>query len=381
MVTFFLVSVVALYCLELLLFRRGLTSSTRIPQDLGYEPTVTIIVAARNEEHRIPACLSSLRNIEYPPEKLEIIIVDDFSTDKTAEVVEHFIAGRNDIQLLKSPPEHGNLRGKTNAIAQGIRHSRGEIIMFTDADCSVHPRWVRGTVKYFSEDTGIVGGFTILGNGRLFHGIQAMDWLYLFSIASATAGLNIPLTAIGNNLSIRRSAYTKTGGYEVIPFSVTEDYSLVQTIIQKTNFRLRFPLEPDAVVTSGACDSLSQLVRQKQRWGVGALDMVTVGMVVIAVGWLVRALIVLGLILAPATLSIPLFAAVALADYLLFSKVFGRLPFRHLQKYFIAFECYLTCYGLIIPFLALGSRNVIWKERTLRRDKKNALHGEGHSAR
>lgn len=378
MVTFFLVSVVALYCLELLLFRRGLTSSTGLSQHPDYEPTVTVIIAARNEEDRILPCLDSLLQIDYPAEKLEILVVDDFSTDKTAEIVERFIAGRGNIQLLKSPPESGNLRGKTNAIAQGIRHSRGEIIMFTDADCAVHPRWVRGTVKYFSEDTGIVGGFTILGTGRLFHGIQALDWLYLFSLASATAGLNIPLTAIGNNLSIRRSAYVKTGGYEVIPFSVTEDYSLVQTIIQKTDYRLRFPLEPDAVVTSGACDSLSQLVRQKQRWGVGALDMVSVGMVVIAIGWLVRALVVLGLILAPATLSIPLFAAVALADYLLFSKVFGRLPFKHLQKYFLAFECYLTCYGLIIPFLAMGSRNVIWKERSLRRDKKNALRGEGH---
>ena len=379
MVTIFVFSIIALYCLELVLFRRGLTVSSKIPVHPDYEPTVSVIIAARNEEDRILSCLQSLRSIAYPSDKLEILIVDDFSTDRTADIVERFIGGRDDIRLLRSPPEKGNLRGKTNAIAQGIRNSRGEIIMFSDADCSVSAGWVRGTVKYFSDNTGIVGGFTILASMRIFHGVQALDWLYLFGIASATAGLNIPLTAIGNNLSIRRSAYIETGGYEVIPFSVTEDYSLVQTIIQKTRYSMRFPLEPDAIVTSGACDSLSHLLRQKQRWGVGALDMVPSGLLIVALGWLVRAVLVLGLILMPPTVSIAALCAVFLADYLFLSKVFDLLPFKHVRKYFLAFECYLTCYGLIIPFLALGSRNVIWKERTLRREKKNAFHEERHS--
>jgi 1,2-diacylglycerol 3-beta-glucosyltransferase len=212
----------------------------------------------------------------------------------------------------------------------------------------------------------------------VFHGVQALDWLYLFGIASATAGLDIPLTAIGNNLAVRRAAYMETGGYEVIPFSVTEDYSLVQTIIQKTGYSMRFPLEPDAIVTSGACDTISHLLRQKQRWGVGALDMVFSGMLIVALGWLVRAVLVLGLVFMPLSASIPALLVVFLADYIFLSKVFSRLPFKHVRKHFAAFECYLTCYGLIIPFLALGSRNVIWKERTLRREKKNAPHEEGH---
>ncbi len=379
MVTISLIVIVSLYCLELVFFRRGLAASSSTLVDPAAEPTVSVIIAARNEEHRILDCLRSLRTIEYPAGKLEILIIDDFSTDRTSEIVGRFIGDRSDMQLLKSPPESGNLRGKTNAIAQGIRHSRGEIIMFTDADCSVSPGWVRGTVKYFSEHTGIVGGFTILESATTFHGIQALDWLYLFGIASATAGLNIPLTAIGNNLSIRRAAYVETGGYEVIPFSVTEDYSLVQTIIQKTRYTMKFPLERDAIVTSRACDTLSQLIRQKQRWGVGALDMIPTGMVIVALGWMVRAAVILGVILLPPTVSLTSLLAVFLADFIFLSKVFGVLPFKHVRKYFPAFECYLTFYGLVIPFLAFGSRNVIWKERTLRREKKNAFQGERHS--
>lgn len=367
------VIVVALYLLECLAFRRGLSTSRKAPRDPSYEPTVTVIIAARNEEDRILRCLRSLTTLEYPAEKLEVLIIDDSSTDRTAEIVRGFIDGKPGMRLLHSPPESGNLRGKTNAIAQGIRNSRGEIIMFTDADCAVSPGWVRGKVGYFGEDTGIVGGFTILESHRVFEGVQALDWLYLFGIASATAGLKIPLTAIGNNLSIRRAAYEEVGGYEVIPFSVTEDYSLVQTIIQKTRYTLRFPLESGAIVTSAACATLSQLVRQKQRWGVGALDMVSAGMLIISLGWLVRAVVILALVLASPLVAVGAVCGVAFADYLFLSKIFEHLPFKHVRKYFPAFEVYLTLYGLLIPFLTFGSRNVVWKERTLRREKKNAF--------
>lgn len=367
------VIVVALYLLECLAFRWGLSTSRKAPRDPSYEPTVTVIIAARNEEDRILRCLRSLTTLEYPAEKLEVLIIDDSSTDRTAEIVREFIDGKPGMRLLHSPPESGNLRGKTNAIAQGIRHSLGEIIMFTDADCAVSPGWVRGKVGYFGDDTGIVGGFTILESHRVFEGVQALDWLYLFGIASATAGLKIPLTAIGNNLSIRRAAYEEVGGYEVIPFSVTEDYSLVQTIIQKTRYTLRFPLESGAIVTSAACATLSQLVRQKQRWGVGALDMVSAGMLIISLGWLVRAGVILALFLASPLVAVGAVCGVAFADYLFLSKIFEHLPFKHVRKYFPAFEVYLTLYGLLIPFLTFGSRNVVWKERTLRREKKNAF--------
>ncbi len=378
MLTAFLVFVSILYFIELLVFRRGLGISSRIPREPEELPTVSIIIAARNEENRILACLESLRELDYPSDKLEILIVDDCSTDGTSAAVQNFVERAGDMKLLSTPPERGNLKGKTNAIAHGIKNSGGEIIMFTDADCSVSPGWVRNTVKYFSRNVGIVGGFTILRSQNVFHGVQALDWLYLFGIASATSGLGIPLTAIGNNLSIRRSAYVETGGYEVIPFSVTEDYSLVQTILQKTGYTIRFPLEAEAVVTSLPCDSASHLFRQKQRWGVGALDMVPMGMGIVTLGWLTRALNVAALLFLPWTAFLPALVVLFIADYLFLSRMFTLPPFRSLRRYFLFFEVYLTLYGLIIPFLAILSRNVVWKERSLRKGKKNASPLERH---
>ena len=84
MLEIFFIVVIALYAAELLWFRRGLTISSRIGPRTGYEPSVSIIIAARNEEKSILTCLQSLTLVDYPPEKLEIVIVDDFSTDRTA---------------------------------------------------------------------------------------------------------------------------------------------------------------------------------------------------------------------------------------------------------------------------------------------------------
>ena len=77
--------------------------------------------------------------------------------------------------MITAVPGKGNMRGKANALAQGIRQSSGEILMFTDADCIVPPRWVRKTVQYFTDEVGIVGGFTLLKANRTFEGIQSLD--------------------------------------------------------------------------------------------------------------------------------------------------------------------------------------------------------------
>ena len=105
-------------------------------------PSATVIVAARDEEDNILTCLESLDKIEYPEEKLEIIIVDDNSTDRTGEIIADFIAHKPKFKCIKPKREIGELKGKTNAIANAVEVSSGEIILTTDADCTVFPGWV-----------------------------------------------------------------------------------------------------------------------------------------------------------------------------------------------------------------------------------------------
>lgn len=365
MITSLFLAAAAAYFLELLWLLRGLVRADRARRAPAFEPTVSVVVAARNEEDRIAECLATLVTLDYPASKLEILVVDDRSTDRTGEIIDGFARQHPSIRKIVSGTPKGNLRGKANALFHGIAVSTGEILMFTDADCRVKPSWVRSTVGFFDESTGVVGGFTLLDARGPFQGMQQLDWMFLFGIASSAAGWGLPLTAIGNNLSVRRAAYLAAGGYEGIPFSVTEDYALVQAILRSTPYGVQFPMNPSGVVSSKACANAAQLFRQKQRWGVGGLDMVLRGLIIMAVGWVYRAFFLAGCLVVDPLIFIST-ALVILALEMLYLamplKEFGSLSsLRH----FPAFQAYYLPYVLLMPLIAMLSKNVVWKERTL----------------
>lgn len=365
MLTTILIIALIIYLLELLFLQIGIIKANRVPTFNTYEPTVSVIIAARNEEKFMGDCIDTLLKLQYPSEKLEIIIVNDCSTDRTPEVIHSYMEKHPSLKMITTIPGSGNLQGKTNAITQGIEASTGEILLFTDADCRVPPNWISQTVRYFGKDIGIVGGFTLLDANRIFEGIQTLDWIFLFSIASATAGWKIPLTVVGNNLAVRRKAYDETGGYRQIPFSVTEDYALVQAIIQKTQFNVNFPINPLAMVRSKACPNLKHLFHQKQRWGVGGLDMVTRGFIIMVIGWIAKLLLLSSFFYTPIEIWLLAIVVMSVAELTFIYTPLKRLNSLNRFKYSIPFLSYFFIYVLIIPFIAFSSRRVFWKERQL----------------
>jgi cellulose synthase/poly-beta-1,6-N-acetylglucosamine synthase-like glycosyltransferase len=176
-------------------------------------PSASVIVAARNERENILNCLISLHNLEYPEGKLEIIIVDDDSTDDTYEIIADFIKDKNRFKLIKPTKQIAAKPGKANALANGIEISGGEIIMTTDADCVVSPTWAITLASYYKGDVAFVGGFTTQNSDSLFNGMQAVDFVYLLTVAAGTINLGQPVSCIGNNMSFTRKAYDEIGGY------------------------------------------------------------------------------------------------------------------------------------------------------------------------
>ena len=364
MIPILLFVLILLYAAEMGWLYAGIQRAGRCRRVEDYEPAVSVIVAARNEEEYIAGCLRSLLKLEYPREKLEIIIVNDSSTDRTGEILSGFPPDPR-IRILQTTPGSGNLHGKANALAAGIRGSHGEIILLTDADCTVRPGWVRETVKYFTPGTGIVGGFTVLEGSGAFSGIQALDWFFLFNVAAGTAGWRYPLTVIGNNFAVRREAYEAAGGYEAIPFSVTEDYALVRSIVRTGRFGVEFPRDAACSVESRPCRNAGHLFRQKQRWGVGGLDMILGGMLIMAVSWCTRVMVIAALLYMPLTAGLVSAALLCVTDLCFLTGTARRFGAARRLGYFPLFELYLTFYALLIPFVALFSRKIIWKHRSL----------------
>lgn len=340
-------------------------SRAHYPSNAGLKPTVSIVIAARNEEENIRECLDSVTRLSYPVNLLEVVIVDDRSSDTTAQIVTSYAKQHNQIKLIHAVPGTGNLSGKANAVAQGIDASTGEILMFTDADCRVPARWVEETVKYYREGSiGIVAGFTALTWDRVFEAIQSLDWFLLFSVAAAGTRLGFPITAVGNNLSVRRSAYNSVGGYRTISFSVTEDYALFRAITRQTNYRALFPLDPATLVKSDPCRTVSELFHQKTRWFTGGKGMDAKSLALFSVPYAVNALLLINAALNPGLSVFGVFLAKTFVDF--FLSLPSLIAFRHakLARYFPAFELYYIVYVLIFPVLVLGGKETVWKERT-----------------
>jgi cellulose synthase/poly-beta-1,6-N-acetylglucosamine synthase-like glycosyltransferase len=328
---------------------------------LGDLPSVTIIVAARNEEKNIPSCLDSLYKLNYPEGKLEIIIVDDFSEDTTGSIIEEFIKDKPLFRKIY-PDKNSDLKGKVNAVASAVRVANGEIIILTDADCTVPPAWAETIASYYQKNVGIVNGFTVLNNENIFSGMQSVDLIFLLASAAGTINLNYPVSCIGNNMSFRKEAYKAAGGYEKIPFSVTEDFMLLKGISKLKNYKIIYPLDIKTVVASKPCPNLKELIKQKKRWGRGGFDAPFGGQVIMGTAFLTN----LMLLLSPLFFStVWLYLAVfkIITDYFFLFPVYNKLGVKFRLKYFLFFQVYFILYTVILPLILLFSRKISWKGR------------------
>lgn len=323
---------------------------------------ISIIVAARNEEKNILACMESLNNLVYPEDKIEIIIVNDNSEDKTGELISFYISDKPKFTCLTTRKQIKHLKGKTNALANALELASGEIILTTDADCVVSPLWAKTLSSYYREDVAMVFGYTTQFAENNFSGMQMLDFIYLLTVAGGAMNLKVPLSCIGNNMSYRKSVYNEVGGYSSIPFSITEDFNLLHTIDRLHKYKIIYPLDENSLVISKPCENFKQLYWQKKRWGVGGLESELPGFVVMGTGFLAN----LGILLFPfffsvSALYIAFFKIVL--DFFFLYPVVKKLGLSDKLKYFIAFQLYYIIYVISLPAAVLLSKKVIWKGR------------------
>ncbi|GAB3235482.1 glycosyltransferase [Algoriphagus aestuariicola] len=235
-------------------------------------PRVSILIAARNEEKSLPKLLKSLDRLNYPADKLEILIADDQSEDATAGLIADWSKGRPNRRLISIGADQvGRFQsnGKANALAIVAKEAIGDLFFFTDADCEVPESWVKEGIGSFEDGIGIVIGVTQVKGPGFFAKMQELEWWNTLGIVKAVTDLGLPTTGLGNNMIISREAYFGSGGFEGIKSSVTEDLEISRSVL-RAGYKLHQQVSSDFLVKTKAEEGWASLLSQRKRWVTGA---------------------------------------------------------------------------------------------------------------
>ncbi|MBW6515391.1 MAG: glycosyltransferase [Candidatus Cloacimonetes bacterium] len=261
------------YLFYLIIFAYGYK---RRNEELIYKKkTVSIIIAARNEEKNIGRLLTSLVNQSYPEELYKVYVIDDRSEDKTAQIVQQFADKWNNVQLVQIKKTPVAVSPKKFALSEAIKESDGEIILLTDADCLVTKYWVEAMVSNFTDNISMVAGFsrTLIPNWRnstLLEKFEYFDFLLMFMAAAGAIFAGKYFSCSNQNLAYLRTAYKKVGGFEKIKHILSGDDVNLMQLFRKERFKIRFSLINHSFVYTQPVSTFGKLISQRSRWASNA---------------------------------------------------------------------------------------------------------------
>jgi cellulose synthase/poly-beta-1,6-N-acetylglucosamine synthase-like glycosyltransferase len=166
-------------------------------------PTVSLLIAAYNEDAVIEDRLRNALAMDYPAEKLEIVVSSDGSTDRTTEIVRRYAGGR--VRLL----DYTHRRGKATVLNASVPELAGEIILCSDANTEIDPAAPRKLVRWFRDPgVGAVCGRLVLTDPRTGKNVDSLYWKYETFLKRCEGKLGALLGANGGIYAIRKAAFT-----------------------------------------------------------------------------------------------------------------------------------------------------------------------------
>ncbi|WP_412466292.1 glycosyltransferase family 2 protein [Pedobacter sp. KLB.chiD] len=266
--SFFSAALTLIYGLLVLNFIRGWHKLIYfIPQKSDPQTKVSIIVAARDEEANINKTIDDLIAQQYPKALTEIIIIDDHSTDSTAEIVLSY-ANRN-VKLIKLNEDRALNSYKKKAIQTAIGTCTGDLIITTDADCRMGPNWLVTIVNLYEEKNYkmISSPVAYFQEKSFFERLQSLEFLYLIGLGASTIGNKQPSTCNGANLAYEKTTFYEVGGFQGIDdLASGDDELLLHKIAAKYPDQIGFLKNREAIVYTHAKETLGAFIQQRKRW-------------------------------------------------------------------------------------------------------------------
>ena len=229
--------------------------------------SVSIIVAARDEELNITRTIEDLIAQNYPKHLTEIIFIDDHSTDRTAEIVLAY--AKLGVKLIRLNEDRALNSYKKKAIQTAIGTCSGDLIITTDADCRMGPHWLSTIVNYFEKHNYkmISSPVAYFEEKGFFERLQSLEFLYLIGLGASTIGNKQPSTCNGANLAYEKKTFYEVGGFQGIDdLASGDDELLLHKIAAKYPDQIGFLKNREAIVYTHAKENLQSFLQQRKRW-------------------------------------------------------------------------------------------------------------------
>jgi chlorobactene glucosyltransferase len=207
----------------------------KLPVDiLNSPPLVSVLIPARNEENNIRRILNSMLKQDY--RNLEILVLDDNSTDATGHIVEEFVKKDGRIKLIKGAPLPAGWKGKCFACHQLSKIAKGSYFVFTDADTLHYPNSISGSLAALLKNNLDVTSIyprqiAVTFSERMsvrFINFIILSFMPLILVKHSKAPFFS--TAIGQFFLFKREAYEKTGGFEFVKDEILEDINISKQV-------------------------------------------------------------------------------------------------------------------------------------------------------
>lgn len=227
---------------------------------------VTLIVCARNEEKHIRNCLASLLQQNYPRANIQLLFINDASSDQTVPIAEAMLASSGIAYRIIT---NATQKGKKASLAYAIPFAEHELIITRDADTfSPSPNWLGTLVACFerSRPDMIIGPLAIANNSGILWALQAIENNTLAVLAGGSAYFKKAFLCSGANLAFTKSLFERTNGYQSHVQIASGDDVLFLEDAKKNGASIVYLKNTDALVYTYPCYSFGALIRQKVRW-------------------------------------------------------------------------------------------------------------------
>lgn len=330
---------------------------------------ISVVIAIRNEARQLPALFESLNALQYPTDALEIVFVNDHSTDNSLVCLQDFKKATTQHTKILNLPHR--ITGKKAALALGITKAQHEIIATTDADCWLPANWLLSYAQFFQNPAiQFVAGAVVLKapNPTAAMRFQQLEFLSLMGSGAAVIGWGAALMCNGANMAFRKTAYNAVGGHHrSAAFASGDDVFLLHHIKKQFPNSVAFLTQP--TVYTAPCSTLQSFWQQRIRWASkakGYQNPLAIGvswMVFLAALLFLMAFVAASMNLIATNVLVLIFLLKTIPDYL-FLKMLTRFYGVALSDFLwvaIVHPFYIVGVAVMAPF----AKKTVWKGRTI----------------